>query len=345
METITKTKYITFTAPGQAELLEKPLDVPGPGMVIVKTVYSTISSGTERANLSGDNNVSCARGTENTVVPFPRTVGYSSSGVVQAVGEGVTSVKEGDRVAVSWGKHSRYQVIAEKDVHLLGDTTSMQDAAFGLIGTFPMAAIRKCRLEIGESSIVMGQGILGLIAVQLLRAAGAYPVIAADPVEERRNRALAFGADIALDPFAPDFADRVNRLTGGAGVKVAIEVTGQGKALDQVLDCTARFGRVALLGCTRNSDFTIDYYRKVHGPGISLIGAHTLARPVTESSAGMWTTRDDLRALLNLASGGRIRLSDMVQEVHSPEDAPVVFDRLMHEKNFPIVQFDWNRIG
>jgi len=339
-----ETKQIVFTAPGKAELLEKSLGAPGAGTVMVKTAFSTVSSGTERANLSGDNNVSCARGTEHTVVPFPRTVGYSSSGIVCAVGDGVTSVKEGDRVAVSWGKHSRYQIIREQDVHPLGDATSMQDAAFGLIGTFPMAAIRKCRLEMGESTIVMGQGILGLIAVQLLRAAGAYPVIAADPVAERRERALAFGADLALDPFAPDFAERVNRLTGG-GVKVAVEVTGQGKALDQVLDCTARFGRVALLGCTRNSDFTIDYYRKVHGPGISLIGAHTLARPVTESSAGMWTTRDDLRALLNLAAGGRIRLAEMVQEVHSPENAPAVFDRLMNEKTFPIVQFDWNRIG
>ena len=63
------------------------------------------------------------------------------------------------------------------------------------------------------------------------------------------------------------------------GVKVGIEVTGVGAALDGILDCMARFGRVALLECTRSSDFTIDYYRKVHGLGITLVGAHTNARP------------------------------------------------------------------
>ena len=63
----------------------------------------------------------------------------------------------------------------------------------------------------------------------------------------------------------------------------AIEVAGQGAGLDETLDCIAKLGRVALLGCTRNSDFTIDYYRKVHGPGITLIGTHTLARPETKA--------------------------------------------------------------
>jgi len=335
---------IIFTAPGQAELLERPVVMPGAGMVLVKTAYSTISSGTERANLSGDNNISSERGTENTVYPFPRSIGYSSSGIVCAVGEGVTSVKEGDRVAVSWGKHSRYQTVDQSNVHPLPDGITMQDAAFSLIGTFPLAAIRKCRLEIGESAIVMGQGILGRLAVQLLRAAGACPVIAADPVEERRNLALSYGADLVFDPFAPDFAEQVRRVTGG-GAKVAIEVTGQGKALDQVLDCTARFGRVALLGCTRHSDFTIDYYRKVHGPGITLIGAHTNARPALESSAGWWTTRDDIQALLRLAVGGRIRLSAMVQDVRKPEEANEVFGRLMTDyQKFPLTQFDWQEL-
>jgi threonine dehydrogenase-like Zn-dependent dehydrogenase len=61
-------------------------------------------------------------------------------------------------------------------------------------------------LELGESAIVMGLGVLGIIAVELLHAAGAYPIIAVDPVEKKRDQALSLGADYALDPFAPDFA-------------------------------------------------------------------------------------------------------------------------------------------
>ena len=187
----------------------------------------------------------------------------------------------------------------------------------------------------------MGLGVLGLMAVQLLHAAGAVPIIAVDPIPSKREKALAFGADYALDPFAPDFAETAKRLSDG-GVKVAIEVTGNGKALDSVLDVMAPLGRVALLGCTRHADFTIDYYRKVHGPGISLIGAHTMARPKEESSAGLWTTRDDALTFMRLEATGRTHIADLVEEVHSPLEAPAVFARLAKESAFPVVQFNWD---
>lgn len=338
-----KNRQIVFTAPCCAELLETETGSPGPGTVLVKTAYSTVSSGTERANLIGDTNISIVRGSGEGPAKFPRTLGYSSSGIVEAVGDGVRSVSPGDRVAVSWGTHSRYQLMHEKNVHLLEPENSLSEGAIVMIGTFPLAAIRKCRLEIGESALVMGLGVLGLTAVQLLRAAGACPVIAADPSSDRRNKALSLGADAAFDPFSPDFEEQVRKKAGG-GVRTAIEVTGTGKALDQALDCMARFGRVALLGCTRHSDFTIDYYRKVHGPGISLIGAHTNARPAEESSPGLWTTRDDIRALLRLSALGRLHLETMIEEVHSPSEAPEVYARLAAEKQFPAVQFDWSRL-
>ena len=108
-----------------------------------------------------------------------------------------------------------------------------------LIATFPLAAVRKCRLELGEPAAVMGLGILGRIALQLLKAGGATPVIAVDPVAKKRAQALEFGADYALDSFAPDFAAQMKALSRG-GVKVAVEVTGFGKALDQVLRGTKK---------------------------------------------------------------------------------------------------------
>jgi hypothetical protein len=98
------------------------------------------------------------------------------------------------------------------------------------------------------------------------------------------------------------------------------------------------------LGCTRNSDFTIDYYRKVHGPGITLVGAHTNARPCQESANGWWTEHDDVRALLTLTKLGRIHLSALVDEVYSPNDATEIYTRLCHEKAFPLVQFDWRKL-
>ncbi len=340
-----KQKAILFTAPCKAELVEKDIPTPGPGQVVVKLAVSTVSSGTERANLVGepDSAVGIQRGLPDTVT-FPRQSGYSSSGVVAAVGEGVTELAVGDRVAMSWTLHQQYICKNVNEVYKLDDEVSFREAALWHISTFPMAAIRKCRLEMGESAIVMGLGVLGMMAVKLLHVAGAAPVIAVDPVVSKREQALQWGADYAFDPFAPDFVEQV-RAVCPQGVKVAIEVTGNGKALDQVLDCMARFGRVALLGCTRHSDFTIDYYKKVHGPGISLIGAHTLARPTGESAPGMWTTREDVLAVQRLVKLGRLEFASMIGEIHSPEEAPEVYTRLANEKAFPVVQFDWRKLS
>ena len=337
-ETAMKNTNIIFTAPGVAELIEKEIGEPAEGEVLVQSVRDTISTGTERANLIGDPNVNSQAPSR---VEFPRQVGYSIAGIVEAVGEGVTSVSVGDRVACSWTKHAQYNILKEKKVYRLEDGVGFDSGALVHIATFPLAAIRKCRLEIGESAIVMGLGILGQIAVQLLRIAGATPIIAVDPIESKREQALKLGADYALDPFAADFVDRVKAITG-KGVNVAIEVTGKGQGLDMVLDCMAKFGRVALLGCTRNSDFSIDYYRKVHGPGVTLIGAHTMARPKTESFEGWWCERDDAQAILKMIAYGRLNLACLVDEVQSPANAGEVFARLATDRAFPTVQFDWD---
>lgn len=333
-------QQIVFTKPCTAELLPFAVGEPGTGEVLVRLAVSTVSSGTERANLVGDPNISPK--TKAVEAKFPRILGYSASGVVEKVGEGVTSVVPGDRVALMWSTHSQVQNILESRVFKLDDAVSFEDAAVAHIGIFPLAAIRKCGLEIGESAMVMGMGILGLCAIPLLRCAGAAPIIAVDPVPEKREKALRSGADYALDPCREDFADTVRKLTGG-GVNVAIEVTGVAKALDNTLDCMAQFGRVALLGCTRHSDFAIDYYRKVHGPGITLVGAHTNARPREESRPGWWTAGDDIRAVLKLMALGRLSLAELIDEVHPYTDCVQVYDRLAREKAFPLVQFDWRR--
>ncbi len=332
-------KRVVFTAPGVAELQSCDMPAVQPGKVIVKTVFSSVSSGTERANLLGDPNTNLSRNSSPRPL-FPRYPGYSASGIVVEVGEGVTSVAPGDRVAVIDTDHCRYVCTAEKNVFKIDNSTSFSEAALWHIATFPLAAIRKCKLEIAESAIVMGLGVLGMMAVKLLHAAGATPIIAVDPVESKRQWALENGADYALDPFEPDFADKARKLTGG-GVRVGIEVTGNGKGLDGILDCMARFGRVALLGCTRNSDFTIDYYRKVHGPGITLVGAHTNARPVVESYPGMWTRWDDVKALRQLHATGRVEFASMVAEIHDIAAAPEVYGRLATERFFPVVQYNW----
>lgn len=340
---LTSNPAIVFTAPGIAEVLDLPKPEPGPGEVLVRSVRSCISSGTERANLVGDPMIGTNKKPDDPAV-FPRHLGYSLAGVVEAVGEGVSSVKPGDRVCASWTKHMLYNAVGERQVYRIPDGVSSEEAAWTHIATFPMAALRKCRLEFGESVLVMGLGVLGQLALKLARAAGAAPVLAGDPAPGKRELAPKLGADLALNPSAPDFADRAKAATDG-GAKVVVEVTGVDRALDSALDATARFGRVALLGCTRHSSFAIDYYRKVHGRGVTLVGAHTMARPRSESSPGWWTERDDALAFLRFLSLGRVSLAGFAEEVHPVEDGPAVYARLAAGGPFPNVQFDWSGLS
>jgi 2-desacetyl-2-hydroxyethyl bacteriochlorophyllide A dehydrogenase len=337
-----KTKQIVFTEAYKAELLEVEYDVPKANEVTVELEYSAISAGTEKANYTGQRN---GTGMKDGEVPsFPITVGYSSAGKIVAVGSSVTDLKVGDRVIAYWSKHKKRLTVGREYIIKLPDEVSTKEASMAYISIFPLAAIRKTHLEIGESALVMGLGILGVFAVQELKAAGAYPIIAADPIPERRDFALKLGADYALDPLSESFADEVKRISEG-GVNVCIEVTGLGAGLISALDRMKEMGRVALLGCTRSSKFEIDYYGKVHGRGISLIGAHTVARPKVESSSGLWTDEDDLKTVMNLIKGKRMNFKAMISEIHSPVEANEVFNRLATEKNFPIgVLFDWKTI-
>lgn len=334
-------KNILFTEVNHAALVDEPIPALRENEVIVRMEVSSISSGTERANLTGSLSVNSTKPKE-TVAKFPRWGGYSSAGTVEQVGAAVTKVRPGDRVAMAWSKHNQYIVMHQDNVYPIGDIP-FEDAALLNIASFPLAAIRKCRLEIGESAIVMGMGMLGILALKLLKQAGAAPIIAVDPDADKREKALQCGADAALDPFAQDFVEQAKALTEG-GAQVGIEVTGNGGGLNGILDCMARFGRVALLGCTRSSDFTIDYYRKVHGPGITLIGAHTDARPKQESYPGWWSQHDDFKALIRLIRLGRLKLCDVIDETYSPAQAPEVYRRLVEEKAFPLTQFDWRRL-
>ncbi|MBR2339680.1 MAG: zinc-binding dehydrogenase [Clostridia bacterium] len=339
-------KQIYFPKAYCAEMRDVDFDTKplAPNELRIKNAFNTISNGTEKANYSGDPNTSIYSNF-NQPAKFPRAVGYSSSGTVTEIGSSVTRFKVGDRVAVCGSKHAQYNIVDESNTVLLDDSVSFQAASMLYISTFPLAALRKTKIEAGESIIVMGLGPLGLLAVQLAHISGAVPVIAVDPIQERREKALKFGADFALDPFDPNFAKTAKELSGGKGCNAGIEVTGLGSGLDGILDCMAPFGRVALLGCTRSSDFSIDYYRKVHGPGITLIGAHTLARPQFESYPGYFTSLDDMETLVKLIKYKRLDLDAMVDEVWSPLQCSDVFSRLASDKGFPpFVQFDWSKM-
>lgn len=328
-------RSIVFTEPKTAECLTEEIPDVADGKVLVRMEYTVVSGGTERACIMGMPNAGGAN--------FPKRLGYCGVGHVERTGEAATAFAVGDRVLVYHGMHSDYNLVdASQLTKVEDDAIDSLDAAFVIIASMGLGGVRKLEIELGESAMVMGLGLLGMFAVQFLALSGANPVIAADLNPARCKLALELGADYALDPLEDGFADKIRAFTKGRGVNGCVEVTGVSKAMSQALDCASWMGRIALLGCTRVSDCAVDYYLKVHRPGVKLIGAHNFVRPKFESYPHHWTHQDDCRAILDLISAKKLRVRPIVSRVALPDEAPEIYRQLCDDPTFPIgTVFDW----
>ena len=327
------TSAIAFTGVGKAEIVDHKLRESGPEDVLVRTLVSAVSAGTERANLM------CM---PNTPQKFPAFLGYSACSVVEETGSRVKDFAPGDRVLVYHGIHAERCVVRQDQLTKVTDPAiDPLEAAFIIIASMGLGGVRKTEIELGEPAMVIGLGLLGMFAVQTLALSGAHPLIAADFDEDRLALARKLGADHALSPRDPDFAAKVRGITGGRGVSATVEVTGSSAALREALDCASFMGRIVLLGCTRVPEGTVDYYAQVHKPGVRIIGAHNFVRPKVDSYPHHWTHQDDCRCLLSLLSAGKLRVRPMISEVHAPADAPEVYARLAENKLPLGVAFRW----
>lgn len=332
-----KNKQIFFTGVHKAELLENEVREIKENEVLAQMEYTVVSGGTERA---------CILGMKNTSQNFPMSLGYCGVGYAIKVGSEVKKVKVGDRVLVYHGCHSKYNIRTDDEITKVeNDSVSSIDAAFVIIASMGLGGVRKLELELGESAMVMGQGLLGAFATQFLRLSGANPVIAADLNPQRRELALKLGADYAFNPSDIDFVAKVKEVTHGKGVNGCVEVTGVAKAMNQALECAAWMGRISLLGCTRVSDSEVDYYTQVHRPGVKLIGAHNFVRPKFESFPHHWTHHDDCTAIIDMIASKRITVEPIISRIESPVNAPEIYNELCDDKNFPIgTVFDWREM-
>ena len=335
-------KTIVAHVPGKVTLDTIELDerqLPD-DQILVKTLYSVVSAGTECAWISGKSN--------NSGQSFPFYPGYSAVGKVVRIGKDVKNFAVGDAVIAPWGGHRSYIMRPAAPVwtgaHKITDPrVDLKEAACVHIASFPMLGVRKLNIQMGDSVMIAGLGILGQIAVQAAKYSGAAPVFGCDFSPERRELALKLGADAVFDPRDPDFVEKLCAANGGKKVNAVVEVTGKAAALKQALGYTAKMGRISLLGCTRVPDCPIDFYRDVHLPGITLIGAHTSNRPDNESRPGEWSEHDDYDVILKYLATGRFNFSSLIHKTLSPADCTALYDTLLHEPDPPMgILFDWN---
>jgi 2-desacetyl-2-hydroxyethyl bacteriochlorophyllide A dehydrogenase len=297
---LTTSRALVACAPGRVVLRDVDVGDPAPGEIQVRVHASVVSAGTERAMVLH---------LPNTPGRFPFEPGYCAAGVVDRIGEGVTRYAVGDRVACYLlGHRERGNVDARWAVHVPPAVT-FEHAAFMPLGQTCLQGVRKPRIELGESVLVLGLGIVGQLALQIARLNGGLPVIAAGRKRHRLDVAARCGADVTIDTDDPNWP------AAAGEPPVVLDCTGSPDAIATALRVAARRGRVVLLGSTRG-DSTINFYQDVHRKGVTVIGAHTLgANPDQESQPGAWSWHQEAQCFMRLLEHGRVDLDPIVGDV------------------------------
>ncbi len=327
-------RRVIFKGRGLVDVEDFVLREPSEGEVLIRTVSTLISPGTETAFLMA---------LPNTSQIFPQYPGYSNAGIVESVGDGVKTIKVGDRVA-SPKPHASHVMAKEDESFIIPNGISYDEASFFMLGAIALQGVRKAMIELGESVVVVGQGLVGILALQLARLSGGIPVIGIDLYDYRLNIASKLGADYTVNPLRENPEERVKELTDGKGANVVIEATGSPKAIPTALKLACTRGRVILLGSTRGEN-TVNFYRDVHKRGLHIIGAHNSIRPRYESSYGFWTARDDSKLVLRLIEKGLLRVKELITTKVSYKEAGEAYRKLMESKGEIIgVILDWREL-
>lgn len=175
-------------------------------------------------------------------VKTERGIGNIVVGAVTALGADVARLNIGDRVYGYGPIREEHQ--APEDAWRAANGLTDSDAVCTDPAHVAFVAVRDGNIRIGDTVAVYGLGAIGLMAVQIDRAGGARRVFAVDPIAIRRAYAVAHGADEAFDPRACDAPLEIKRATGRKGVDVAIETSGNARALHSAVRCIRQCGTV-----------------------------------------------------------------------------------------------------
>jgi 2-desacetyl-2-hydroxyethyl bacteriochlorophyllide A dehydrogenase len=317
---------IVFTGPGQVELETFEVQDPGPQQVLVRTTRTLVSAGTEVKALLN------LRGAGDTG-RYPVRPGYSSVGVVEAVGSAVQDVRPRDRV-LTMGRHASHTLVdldpnrlaatagqrAPQYLQKLPDDITDEQAVFAILGSVALHGMRKVSFQLGESCAVMGQGVVGQLLGQLARAAGAAPVIGIDLVAARLEQSRRSGLHGVVDASKEDAVEAVLRLTGGRGADVAFEATTSARNFPALLRLAALNGRIVIVGSLTGT-VEISLYEEIQRKELTIIGAWQPRAPVVLHHTFPWSQQRNRQVFLELIRAGALRVDHLITRRGRPEDA------------------------
>ena len=276
----------------------------------------------------------------------PIIMGHEASGVVAEVGDAVRRWKPGDRVTFDStvycgqchfcrrgevnlcdrrqvlgvscdefkrdGAFAEFIAVPEHIVVRLPDSVSFEQAAMVEPVSIAVHAVGRLPVQMNDTAVVVGAGMIGLLIVQALKARGCGLVLAVDTKQDRLDLAQQLGADACFSPTQCNVVDEVMKRTAGRGADLALEAVGFAATVDTAIQSVRKGGAVGLLGNL--------------SPRVELPLQTIVTRELT--LFGSCASRGEYPACLDLIADGRIQVDPLVSGISSLEDAPNWFSRL-----------------
>ena len=330
--TMTSAKKIRFVDT-QAEVVETRIGPPKADEVLIEARCSLISPGTERAALT--------RLWDDAA--FREDPGYALAGDVTAVGNGVDDLKVGDRV-VSLMNHGSHAVAPAVPwmVLPLPDGLSYEQATFSTLASVALHALRRLDLAFGETVVIIGAGIIGLLATQMARQGGARPVIVLDLADNRLEMAHRYGANLVINPGREDAVEAVFAATGGRGAPAILEATGNAQVIPQALKMAANGGRIVLTGALEE-EVSISFHAEFIRRELSLLAAFQPFCPVEDNIYWRWTQQENRRLVLEMLASGELQVEKILTHRFAADEAPQVYERIREgDRDMLGVLLEWS---
>lgn len=343
------------------ETLVDDIPVPAlrPGCLLIRSAASVVSAGTERMLLDFGkaSYIEKARQQPDKVrqvldkirtdglVPTikavrakldkPIPLGYSNAGVIIGVGEGVTRFSVGDRV-VSNGHHAEVVCVPENLCARIPDRVPDEVAAFTVVASIALQGVRLVAPTLGETVVVTGLGLIGLLAVQILRANGCR-VLGIDLDPARAALAREFGAETCVPSAGEDPLDAARRISDGRGVDAVLitAATKSDEPVRQAAQMCRQRGRIVLVGVAGLNLSRADFFAKELTFQVSCSYGPGRYDPAYEEGGQdypfgfvRWTEQRNFEAVLGLMDQGRIDTGALVTQRCAIEEAAAAYGEL-----------------
>jgi predicted dehydrogenase/threonine dehydrogenase-like Zn-dependent dehydrogenase len=348
---------------GKMEILEVPFPALSKGYIMVRNHYSVISAGTEGKTVTDARKgyIAKARGRQKEVkmvidmvkangllptynfvmnkLEAPAPLGYSTSGEVIAIGEGVTNFKVGDWVACGGNTASHADVITVP-INLtvkVPKTVDLKQAAFSTIASIAIQGIRQADLRMGENCLIIGMGIIGQITYKILETSGINP-IGIDVSQGMVKQSQEAGITNVFNRNQDGIDELIMQYTRGYGAD-AIIITAGTSSLDPVEYAGAmarRKAKVVIVGAVPTGFSRVNYYKKEldlkmsmsYGPGR---GDMDYEEKGIDYPIGYvrWTENRNMQSYIDLLSSNRLDISNLISHTFSLEDSPKAYDMIL----------------